>query len=263
MRRIKTVAAVALTAVFAFHTPVLATSEPPASPQEESSSPETPPATQATEAPTTAAEAPSTAPDAGTTTTYIDPAITEAIIETPVEVTTTNAQVNQDQAVIIEATVVADANSGGNTVLAGTSVGSSAPAEIDTGSATAVGSDDANVVTQGAEITLEDQATANVIQVALILNVGLAFANSGYNSVGAAPGAAGLTGGIATGDASAEGLDIDQYITQASRETATRTPMQHSNQLVISLWMGLGTANSGLNNVSGPGVGIRWICQCG
>ena len=257
VRRIKTVAAVALVAVFAFHTPVLATSEPPASPQEESSSPETPPATEATttEAPTTAAEAPSTAPEGGTTTTYIDPAITEAIIETPVEeTTTTNAQVNQNQEVVITATVVADANSGSNTVLAGTSVGSSTPNEIDTGDATAVGSDDANVVTQGADITLEDQATANVIQVALIINVGVAFANSGYNNVGATQGAAGLTGGIVTGDASAEGLDIDQYITQASRENGDEDTDAHSNQLAISLWMGLGTANTGLNNISGPGV---------
>ena len=101
---------------------------------------------------------------------------------------------------------------------------------------------------------LQDQAIANVIQVALILNVGIAFANSGYNQVNAAPGA-GLQGGIVTGDASAEGLDIDQYITQAARETGDEDTDAHAGQLAISLWMGLGTANSGTNVISGTGVG--------
>ena len=100
--------------------------------------------------------------------------------------------------------------------------GSQLPAEIGTGDATAIGSEDANVVTQGAEITLEDQATANVIQVALILNVGVAFANSGYNGSARLLERAGLTAGITTGDASAEGLDIDQYITQAATRDGRR-----------------------------------------
>ena len=90
---------------------------------------------------------------------------------------------------------------------------------------------------------------------ALIINVGVAFANSGYNGVSSTPGGAGLTAGITTGDASAEGLDIDQYITQAARETGDENTDAHAGQLAISLWMGLGTANSGLNGATGSGTG--------
>ena len=120
---------------------------------------------------------------------------------------------------MVTATIVGEANTGGNTIVdeQPPQGGSQVPALIDTGDAEAVGSLDANVVTQGAEIALQDQATANVIQVALIINIGVALANSGYNGVTSAPGA-GIQAGITTGDASAEGLDIDQYITQAARE---------------------------------------------
>ena len=259
MHRFKTVAAVVfITTLVSFtsagaSTPTTTTDPPP---QEEptTAAPETTQAPPATDPPTPSTDA----PEVGTTTTFIDPAITESIIDTTtsIEVTTTNNQVSQDQVAVITATVVGDANSGGNTILdqGPTSTGTAAPAEIGTGDATAIGSEDANIVTQGAEITLQDQAVANVIQVALILNVGIAFANSGYNQVNAAPGA-GLQGGIVTGDASAEGLDIDQYITQAAREIGDEDTDAHAGQLAISLWMGLGTANSGTNVISGTGVG--------
>ena len=241
---------------------------PPTGTQEESSSPETPPATEATTT-VAATDPPQTdppptdpttteAPAVGTTTTFLDEGVTEVIsVEDTVEITTTNPnQINQDQAVVITATVVGDANTGSNTVVDQTGQGGAqAPALIDTGDAEAVGSLDANVVSQGAEITLQDQATANVIQVALIINVGVAFANSGYNAVGSSPGGQGITAGVTTGDASAEGLDIDQYITQAAQETGDENTDAHANQLAISLWMGLGTANSGLNGATGTGTG--------
>ena len=271
MHRFKAAAAVVLvTAFVSFNTAGASTEPPPPTgTQEESSSPETPPATEATTT-VAATDPPQTdppptdpttteAPEAGTTTTFIDPAITESFIETTtsVEITTTNPnQINQDQAVVVTATVVGDANTGSNTVVDQTGQGGAqAPALIDTGDAEAVGSLDANVVSQGAEITLQDQATANVIQVALIINVGVAFANSGYNAVGSTPGGQGITAGITTGDASAEGLDIDQYITQAAQETGDENTDAHANQLAISLWMGLGTANSGLNGATGTGTG--------
>ena len=265
MRSIKTVAAVVFVATFAFHSTATATTEPTDPPPTE----QTTLVIEVTEAPTTAAEtvppepattaAPATdAPVAATTTTYIDPAITEAIFEptTQVEPTTTNEQVNQDQSVVIVATVVGQANTGSNTITdeQAPQGGAQVPALIDTGDAEAVGSLDANVVSQGAEITLEDQATANVVQVALIINVGVAFANSGYNNVSAAPGA-GIQAGITTGNASAEGLDIDQYITQAAREEGDEDTDAHAGQLAISLWMGLGVANTGTNVVAGTGVG--------
>lgn len=272
MRRFKFVAvvvtAVALSAVGTAGASTPPSEVPVETPSETPMETEAPTTTEATtteapvtEAPTTEAlvttEAPATeAPSSGT-----DVPVTEAQlfveVEDTVEVTTTEnpVQISQDQTAIITATIVGEANTGGNTIVGSGPTGSQAPAEIDTGEATAVGSEDANVVSQGADITLEDQATANVIQVALILNVGIAFANSGYNEVGATPSAPGLTGGIVTGDAAAEGLDIDQYITQASRENGDENTDASSNQLAISLWMGLGVSNTGLNGVTGPGLG--------
>jgi hypothetical protein len=255
-----------------------------------STPPETPPPT---EAPTTApvTEAPTTqAPDTDPPTTIqivvtdpeTTPAPTEAATTAPAPVGTESSndsvttpqqvvdaettvaiaptsnpnQVNQDQQSVVTATVVANANTGGNNAVdnSGQPGGGQLPADIATGAADAVGSQDANVVTQGADITLQDQAIANVVQVALIINVGVALANSGYNGVASTPGGAGLTAGVTTGDADATGLDIGQYITQAARETGDEDTDAHAGQLAISLWMGLGTANTGLNGVTGAGA---------
>jgi LPXTG-motif cell wall-anchored protein len=188
------------------------------------------------------------APDQATST------VAEA---TTAVVSTTNPnQVERDQTVVITATVVADANTGSNTIVdeQPPQGGSQQPADIDTGDATAVGSDDENVVTQGADVVLRDQAVANVLQVALILNVGAALANAGFNTVGSSPGGSGTSGSIGSGDASATGLDIDQYITQAARENGDADTDAHTSQVAISLWMGLATANSGTNAVVGTGV---------
>ena len=223
MSRFKTVAAVVFTTVLAFTTNAAAT-PPPDVPSAEEESPltaEAPPPTETTvvvtDPPQTdppPTEPPATEPDTGTTV-YIE--VTEGDPNpVVVEESTTTAnpvQVNQDQAVVITATVVADANTGSNVLTDSQppqgGSGGSGPAEVDSGDATAVGSADANVVTQGAEITLQDQATANVLQVALVINVGVAFANSGYNQVSATPGAQGITAGVVTGDANATGLEID------------------------------------------------------
>ena len=255
-------AAVVFTTLVTFGSSASASTEPPAGTQDEAP----PPTEQVTEPATTAEVTVSVTTEAAAETAPPEQTSTEApssgVEEAPSagvvaeESTSTEnpVQVNQDQAVVITATVVADANSGGNTVVVDSAVGSASPNSIATGDATAIGSEDANIVTQGADITLEDQATANVIQVALIINVGVGLANSGFNSIGATPGA-GLTGGIVTGDASATGLEIDQYITQAARENGDENTDAHANQLAISLWMGLGTANSGTNVIAGTSVG--------
>jgi LPXTG-motif cell wall-anchored protein len=163
-------------------------------------------------------------------------------------------QVDAEQDAVVEATVVADANTGGNVIVddSGPVGNVSVPAKIDTGAATAVGSSDVNVVTQGANVVLQDQARANVVQVALIINIGLAFANSGFNVVGAAPGGGG-TGAISTGNATATGLDIGQYITQGARETGDDDTDASSDQSAVSVWLGVATANSGANTIAGAG----------
>ena len=80
------------------------------------------------------------------------------------------------------------------------------------------------------------------------------MANSGGNISASTPGGSGTSGQIGTGDASATGLDISQYITQAARENGDENTDANSSQVAISLWMGLAGANSGTNVVSGTGV---------
>jgi hypothetical protein len=281
MRRMKWATAVVLAgALTSLSAAMVDASTPPETPPVETPAPTTA-APDPTEAPTTspATEAPTTiqviitdpetvAPTAPTEPPPTDPATSAApqqaaggptvTIEDQVALTSTSNpnQVNQEQQSVVTATVVANANTGGNSEVdnSGQPGGGQLPADIATGSADAVGSQDANVVTQGADITLQDQAVANVIQVALIINVGVALANSGFNGVSSTPGGAGLTAGVTTGDANATGLDIEQYITQAARETGDEDTDAHAGQLAISLWMGLGTANTGLNGVSGAGA---------
>ena len=286
MRRMKWAAAAATAgALTIISAAAVDASTPPATPPVETEAPTTAAPPPETEAPTTqapATEAPTTitividpTTDPPTTATIVIPTeapttgaseapSTDAPVQQVVDASTTVAiaptsnpnQVNQDQSAVVTATVVANANTGNNTETdnANQPGGAQAPTLIDTGDAAAVGSMDANVVTQGADITLQDQATANVLQVALILNLGLAFANSGYNGVSSTPGSNGIIAGVQTGDADATGLDIGQYITQAARETGDADTDAHANQLAISLYMGLGTANSGLNAVAGTGV---------
>ena len=226
----------------------------------------TDPPTVVTEAPTTGApQAPVTeAPPTGTESQNdsVPPTGSTQVIQVDDTAAVTTATsnptpVNNDQSAVITATVVANANSGDNHEVdnANQPGAPQAPTDSLTGDATAVGSQDANVVTQGADITVQDQAVANVLQVALIINLGVALANSGYNGVASTPGGNGIQAGITTGNADATGLDIGQYITQAARETGDADTDAHANQLAISLWMGVGTANSGLNTVAGAGVG--------
>ena len=127
------------------------------------------------------------------------------------------------------------------------------PNAIATGDADAVGSDDTNVVAQEAQVTLADQAIANLLQVALILNVGAALANSGLNDAVSTPDGNGISGAIDSGNATAVGNDMAQYITQAARATGDADTDDAAKQLAVSLWMGLANANSGVNSVTGTG----------
>ena len=263
MRRFKTVAAVVISTMLASIsvTTARATDEPPVGTQQED--PYEAPTTEATvvvttESPPDTQEETTEAPADGTTTSEASSdSPSQVAVDDSVETSTSNPnQVDQDQTVVITATVVADANTGSNTIVDNQpdQGGSQQPAEIDSGDATAVGSDDENVITQAADIVLTEGARANVVQVALILNIGVALANSGANIVGSTPGGSGTSGQIGTGDASATGLDISQYITQAARENGDENTDAHASQIAISLWMGVAGANSGTNVITGTGV---------
>ena len=165
-------------------------------------------------------------------------------------------QIDSSETAIVNGTQVADANTGNNQVHDGSSnppVAGQQPNAIDTGDADAVGSDDTNVVDQQAQVTLADQAIANLLQVALILNVGAALANSGLNDAVSTPDGNGIAGAIDSGNATAVGNDMAQYITQAARATGDANTDDAAKQLAVSLWMGLANANSGVNSVTGTG----------
>ena len=177
-------------------------------------------------------------------------------VEAAVTTTSNPVQISQEQATTATGTQVAVGNSGNNVIVTEQPAqgGTAQGADVATGGATAVGSDDENVITQGADVVLTEQAVANLLQIALIINIGVALANSGLNTIDTAPGGSGSAGAIGTGNATATGLDIDQYITQAAREAADADTDAEATQLAISLWMGLAVANSGANAIAGTGV---------
>ncbi len=264
MRRFKTVAAVVISATLASFsvTTAWAQEEPPVGTQETSTEA---PTTETTvvvtteplpEETTTSEATPEQTTTSEATVSSESPAVVAVDDSVETSSTANPNQIDQDQTVVITATVVAGANSGSNSIVDNQpdQGGSQQPAEVDTGDATAVGSDDENVITQAADIVLAEGARANVVQVALILNIGVALANSGGNIVSSTPGGSGTSGQIGTGDASATGLDIGQYITQAARENGDENTDAQASQIAISLWMGVAGANSGTNVISGTGV---------
>ncbi|WP_116998683.1 LPXTG cell wall anchor domain-containing protein [Desertimonas flava] len=262
--KLKAVAAAAFSAVLAAGTATVGASTPPGTDPvgddgapgtdgSETSSPTTEvttPVTIVVEPEPTTADGTSAGPD-----TVVD--LTTVVSSADVGPTdgTDGTEVDQNQTAVITATIVADANTGSNEVITDDTGGdgSSPLAEIDTGDATAVGSIDVNAITQGAEVVLTDSATANLLQVALVINIGAALANTGLNAV-SAPDGPGASGVIATGDADATGLDIEQYLTQIARQNADSGTDAASSQVAVSLWMGLALANTGTNAVAGTGV---------
>jgi hypothetical protein len=189
-----------------------------------------------------------------------DPTTTAAppAVEAEAPTTTHNpVQIDSSETAIVNGTQVANADTGNNAIHDETSnppVPGQQPNAIGTGAADAIGSDDTNVVDQQAHVQLTEQAVANLLQVALILNIGAALANSGINDTVATPGGNGISGAIDSGNATAVGNDMAQYITQAARATGDANTDDAAKQLAVSLWMGLANANSGVNSVTGTGT---------
>ena len=197
-----------------------------------------------------------------------DPTSDDAQVDAPAstgqaqaETTTTTTTLLEghvaDEETVVTGTQVAVAASGGNQTVneIPPSGGTVSPGgDIDTGTADAIGSRDDNVIAQQADVILTEQAVANILQVALIINIGAALANSGANTINSSPGGQSNPGAIGTGDAAATGMEIDQYLTQAARTEATQEMDELANQLAISLWLGLALADSGTNTITGTGI---------
>jgi LPXTG-motif cell wall-anchored protein len=102
---------------------------------------------------------------------------------------------------------------------------------------------------------LTDQAVANILQAALIINIGAALANTGLNGILSTPTGGGPSGAIDSGNATAVGNDMESYITQAARADGTEDTDDAAKQLAVSLWMGLALTNTGTNSITGDGTG--------
>jgi LPXTG-motif cell wall-anchored protein len=195
-------------------------------------------------------EMPQIIPDDGTTPPG-------SLVEVGPTTTHNPVQIDSSEEAVINGTQVANADTGNNSTQTSGNppvTGGQQPNDIDTGTADAIGSDDTNVVDQEAAVTLTEQAVANLLQVALILNIGAALANSGINDAISTPGGSGITGAINSGDATAIGNDMAQYITQAARATGDENTDDAAKQLAVSLWMGLAQANTGINSSTGDGT---------
>ena len=142
-------------------------------------------------APPPADEAADPDDEARTTTVAVDESSTTAPAPASESTVTTNAQVSQTEEIVVSGTQVAEANTGGNVTESGNTPDAGSVAiggDIGTGEADAIGSRDVNTIDQEADVLLSGQATANIVQIALILNIGAALANSGYNMVDSEPG---------------------------------------------------------------------------
>ena len=183
------------------------------------------------------------------------PPTTGSIVEVAPTTTHNPVTITADETAVVTGTQTAGADTGNNATNNDVEhTGGQQPNNIDTGAADAIGSQDVNVVEQDAQVVLTEQAVANLLQVALILNIGAALANSGINDAVCTPGGSGIAGAIDSGNATAVGNDMAQYITQAARATGDENTDDAAKQLAISLWMGLANANTGINSATGTGV---------
>lgn len=167
---------------------------------------------------------------------------------------------------------VAVADSGGNSA-----TGGSGSSGVSTGTATAVGNDSLTDVSQSATAAGSGSASITIEQRAIVINVGMAMANTGLNQVGDLTGelmampeqevaeqlfavllpsllasyaadASGASGGtVATGDATAIGNQTSTYVNQTATATATGDGNAVLQQQVVVANIGAAVANTGVN----------------
>lgn len=146
----------------------------------------------------------------------------------------------------------------------GTTAGTSSAATVTSGPATGQGTVDQNAVRQGVQADVTDDAHVQVLQVALVINIGIGVAGSGGNVAQAGAGSAGLalpqgspvaTGPtpaqIATGGATSTGNAGTTNVTQS----IVLTGPDVTKQLATVLNLGVGVGNSGLNFAVGVVAG--------
>jgi LPXTG-motif cell wall-anchored protein len=156
------------------------------------------------------------------------------------------------------------ANTGASTAAAGTPAptGNSATGDVTTGGSTATGTDSTSTIGQQVDVHQSEQGTVDILQIALIVNVGVAHSNSGNNLVGAAgtgsPSIGMIKSTIKTGNAGAIGDSARTGIKQA----ALVGNGEQSNQNAMVVNVGIAVGNSGLNITIGT-LGSNGSSQSG
>jgi LPXTG-motif cell wall-anchored protein len=220
-----------------------------------------------TVAPTTVAGAsdaatPSTTDVAAPTTT--DTATTSTtVLAAPTTTAAPSVVEETGQSIEVSETATAIARTGGNHASGSTgssvSTGGGSVA-ISTGSATSTGSADQTSVTQQAVTSVSGGASAEVVQVVFVLNVGAAVASSGANSAASTANGAGGAADIQTGNAVAIGNDATTSIIQAAATDAVAGTSDTTGQSAVALRVGLAVADTGVNVIAststsaGPGA---------
>ena len=160
-----------------------------------------------------------------------------------------------DQTSTVGNTGTAVANSGGNSSDASATpappVSGSNPASstsgVTTGTSGATGTQSTTTISQVAQANASDTSSVEILQLALVVNIGAAKSNSGHNLAGsaAAPIKAGgkSTAGVKSGNAKATGNSTHTSVTQA----AIITSSDASSQTTTVLNIGIALSNTGLN----------------
>ncbi len=174
---------------------------------------------------------------------------------------------NQDADVGTNGTAVA--NTGANGAAATTPTGTPAPAgtgnatgSTTTGPSTSTGTDSTSTIGQHVDVHQSEQGTVDILQIALIVNVGVAHSNSGNNVVGSggtgSPSIGTIKSTIKTGNAGAVGDSAKTGI----KQSALVGNGEQSNQNATVVNVGIAIGNSGLNITIGT-LGSNGSTQSG
>ena len=159
---------------------------------------------------------------------------------------------NQDANVGTSGTGVA--NTGANSSTASGPATATAPSDnstkgkITTGPSDAKGTNDASSIDQGAHASTSDQGAVDILQIALVVNVGVANSNSGHNAVGAngtdpSTGTGSVKSHVGTGNTGA----IGDVATTGIKQHAVVGNDDTSAQKAVVVNVGIALGNSGLN----------------
>ena len=224
----------------------------------------------ATPAPDAVVDAPAADPVAASDPAPADPAPTADTTDTTPAPTTTT-----DQSATVDSTGTGVGNTGTNTAVGNTDAGSvqaqpcptsgtqialictttpAGAAGVTSGGATSQGTNSTGGIAQITNIAASGNGQVDVLQVALIINIGVGIADSGTNAAGAAGGPSlGVAGqaGIGTGNANVTGLLGNTQIVQG----VTVVGGSANDQSVTVVNIGIGVGNTGLNFAAGSVLG--------